>query len=192
MSLTKIKEILGEIQRAKAVVLAEMDKAARGLRGGRFPRGTRSPREIPEGLAWLQGRIDADFLLPPLDHYFAALHQLGIKNIPEWVGEPENELEWLPVVDVLVTCCEQAMSTSPTPTTDDASPDTEASLSPLLSAADLARHLQKNRESVATFLRRYREKFPDCVEKVDTPRKNEPRYLYRSRDVWPALKKHFE
>jgi hypothetical protein len=56
-------------------------------------------------------------------------------------------------------------------------------------AADLARHLgmSDNLDAVDSFLRRYRSKHPDCYTQIESPRKNESRYLYRPADVWPAL-----
>jgi hypothetical protein len=57
----------------------------------------------------------------------------------------------------------------------------------MLSAADLARSLGQPVSRVESFLRRFRESHPDCSIQVDSPRKNEPRVLYRTADVWPAL-----
>jgi hypothetical protein len=57
----------------------------------------------------------------------------------------------------------------------------------LLCASDLARLLKQPIGRVETFLRRFRDTQPDCFEHVETPRKNEPRYLYRTPVVWPAL-----
>jgi hypothetical protein len=63
-----------------------------------------------------------------------------------------------------------------------------ATLPPLLSAADLARQLRQPMRRVETFLRRYhREEHQDCRTEVPNPRKREPKYLYRTADVWPAL-----
>lgn len=45
--------------------------------------------------------------------------------------------------------------------------------------------------AVESFLRRYRNKYPDCCTEVDAPRRNEPRILFRLADVWLPLKKHF-
>jgi hypothetical protein len=57
-----------------------------------------------------------------------------------------------------------------------------------LSATDIAKLLGRKRESVTTFLRRYAEQHPDCRTIVENRRKNEPAHLYRTVDVWPALK----
>ncbi len=59
------------------------------------------------------------------------------------------------------------------------------------SVNDLAVMLKKPRSAVESFLRRYRVKYPDCFMEADSPRRNEPRYLYRIADVLPALKEHF-
>jgi hypothetical protein len=45
--------------------------------------------------------------------------------------------------------------------------------------------------AVESFLRRYRDKYPDCCVNPDTRRKNEPKYLYRPSEVLPALREHF-
>jgi hypothetical protein len=66
---------------------------------------------------------------------------------------------------------------------------TPADLPQLLSATDLAARLRQPPDRVETFLRRRRASHPDCYIEGDNPRKNEPRYLYRVADVWPALQK---
>jgi hypothetical protein len=109
MALQSPEEILLEVHEIRAHVVLEMEKASRGPRGGRLPRGVRAPATIAEGLAWVQGRIDADFMLPPLDYYFAAMRRLEVRNIPTWKGEPENELESLETLDAIIACCEQAI-----------------------------------------------------------------------------------
>jgi hypothetical protein len=47
--------------------------------------------------------------------------------------------------------------------------------------------------AVDSFLRRYREKYPDCFITVDDDdrRRNQPKYLYYPDEVMPALKAHF-
>jgi hypothetical protein len=59
----------------------------------------------------------------------------------------------------------------------------------LLAAADLARKLGQPVQRVETFLRRFRVTHPDCFEGVENHRRNEPRILYRTADVWPALQR---
>lgn len=72
------------------------------------------------------------------------------------------------------------------PTTDAANPPD------LLSAPDLARHLDRPVAQVESFLRRYRDKYPDCFREVEGARRNEPRFLYRTAVVLPALRKSQE
>jgi hypothetical protein len=64
-----------------------------------------------------------------------------------------------------------------------------ASLPVLLSAADLARRLGQPIPRVESFLRRYRDQYPDCYVTVDRDdrRRNEALYLYRTADVWTPL-----
>jgi len=57
----------------------------------------------------------------------------------------------------------------------------------LCSAPDLARRLGLNVNLVDSFLRRLRGVKRDCYVESDNPRKNEPRYLYRTADIWPEL-----
>jgi hypothetical protein len=62
----------------------------------------------------------------------------------------------------------------------------------LLSASDLARQLGKPIDSVESFLRRYRSRYPDCYTLTEGRRRNEPQYLYRVADVLPVLMSHFQ
>ena len=52
-------------------------------------------------------------------------------------------------------------------------------------------HISITSVAVESFLRRYRDTYPDCCREVEGRRKNEARILYRYADVWPALKDHF-
>jgi hypothetical protein len=61
----------------------------------------------------------------------------------------------------------------------------------LLSAFDLARRLNVSTDAVDAWLRRYRERYPDCYTETEGRRKNEPRYLYHTSDVLPEMRRHF-
>jgi hypothetical protein len=76
---------------------------------------------------------------------------------------------------------------APLPDTNGTARETTGELPAMLSAPDLARTLEQPVSRVESFLRRFREDHPDSFTEVDNPRKNEPRYLYRTADVWPAL-----
>ena len=65
----------------------------------------------------------------------------------------------------------------------------EAILPTLLSASDIAYRVNRKRESVTSFLTRHAEKNPECRIENPSKRRNEPGYLYRTSDVWPALEK---
>ncbi len=41
--------------------------------------------------------------------------------------------------------------------------------------------------ALESYLRRLRQKMPDCYTTTEAPRRTEPRLLYRTRDVWPFL-----
>src|SRR5262245_20108862 len=56
-----------------------------------------------------------------------------------------------------------------------------------LSAADLARQMRQPKPRVEKALERYRKKYPDCYIENESPRKTDPRYLYRVGDVVPYL-----
>lgn len=60
-----------------------------------------------------------------------------------------------------------------------------------LSASELAKTVGQPIDAVESFLRRYRQKSPDCFMPTDSPRRNEPKYLYRTAEVLPELKKNF-
>ena len=64
---------------------------------------------------------------------------------------------------------------------------TDTILPVLICASDIAKHIRQNVKSVTSFLTRFAEKKPDCRVANDSKRKNEPAYLYRTADVWPAL-----
>jgi hypothetical protein len=59
----------------------------------------------------------------------------------------------------------------------------------LLSASDIATRIGRLRSSVTSFLTRFAETHPDCRVETPSKRRNEPAYLYRTADVWPALEK---
>jgi hypothetical protein len=58
-----------------------------------------------------------------------------------------------------------------------------------LPASTFAEYLGQPVDRVDTYLRRYRRDFPDCYVEQDRDdrRRNQPRYLYRPAEVWPAL-----
>jgi hypothetical protein len=79
---------------------------------------------------------------------------------------------------------------TPAQTADDS---TAINASSPLSARDLAGMLGKSAMAVESFLRRYRNKYPDCYITVDDEerRRNTPKYLYHVADVMPLLRSHF-
>lgn len=78
------QEILTEILATRAHLIKAMEKTSNLPCGKRLTRGTRMPRTLEEGVALLQGRIDADFTLPPLDYYFEAMRRADMVNVPPW------------------------------------------------------------------------------------------------------------
>ena len=62
-----------------------------------------------------------------------------------------------------------------------------AILPTLLSASDIAKFIKRNPKSVTSFLTRFAEKYPGCRAELEVKRVNEPQYLYRTAEVWPAI-----
>ncbi|MBN9523299.1 hypothetical protein J0H58_33100 [bacterium] len=58
----------------------------------------------------------------------------------------------------------------------------------LLSAPDIAKMVGRPREAVTSFLSRYAQTHPDCRVENQDRRSNEPKHLYRTANVWPALR----
>lgn len=58
-----------------------------------------------------------------------------------------------------------------------------------MAAADLAAALgvPDSANAVDLALRRFHEKNPGCRDEIQTPRRGEPRYVYRVKEVWPHL-----
>jgi hypothetical protein len=59
---------------------------------------------------------------------------------------------------------------------------------------ELAKFFGVTSASIESYLRRYRAKYPDCCHVVEEGgrRRNESKYLYRTKDVGPALEKHLD
>jgi len=62
----------------------------------------------------------------------------------------------------------------------------------MLSAGQLAKMIEQPVPRVESFLRRFRERKVDSYVEVSEPRRNEPKYLYRTNQVWPALQKQLK
>jgi hypothetical protein len=65
--------------------------------------------------------------------------------------------------------------------------DSEVVLLKMLTASDVARYLNLPAPRVESALRRFRKKHPDCAEEQKHPRRNEPRWFYRTADIQPVL-----
>jgi hypothetical protein len=60
-----------------------------------------------------------------------------------------------------------------------------------MSARELAGHFELSLRAVESFLGRYRADYPDSFIATETPRRNDPRFLHRTAEVVPHLKRHF-
>src|SRR5262245_3125083 len=101
-----LQTILEELVAVRQRLAEDVRQASSGLRGGTTPRGVQlNGRDWTAGLDWVQGRIDADFQLPGLYHYFAELRMHDLENVPPWEGEPQDELKAFEVLERLIRCC---------------------------------------------------------------------------------------
>jgi hypothetical protein len=186
-----VGDYLAILQAKRTKLLADIAAAEKGLRGGGRPRGFQAEGRTDEeaarrGAAWVQGRVDADFHLPALRWLHQDLNRLDVGNLPPWTDEPQDETAALDLLNRMIRACEQTASSEPPLAGSTATP-----LPLRASAKDLAAMLGESDDAVDSFLRRYRDKYPDCYIPTDSPRRNEPKYLYRVADVLPALKQHF-
>jgi hypothetical protein len=94
---------------------------------------------------------------------------------------PENPL-FSPAVATASSESEQAdKSRSSEQTSDVVLPE-------LSSASDLAHWVHLPVDVVEPHLRQYREKYQDCYVEVESTRRNDPQFLYRTSEVLPDLK----
>jgi hypothetical protein len=105
-----VADILGILEAKRTTLIAEIKREEKELRGGGRPRGfqAEAATEVEtraRGLAWLQGRVDAGFLLPPLRLWYQELQMLGIDNLPPWTGEPQNETATLDLLIRMIEAC---------------------------------------------------------------------------------------
>ena len=106
---------LRPLEQIRDEALAKRDKLVRdicaaesGPHGGRGSRGVQV--DTPQkGLAYVQGRVDADYRLPKLHALFTELGLHGVADVPPWKGEPKTDVEALQALDALLTCCKEAI-----------------------------------------------------------------------------------
>jgi hypothetical protein len=92
--------------------------------------------------------------------------------------------------DVLADLREHHLLDAPGNTPPPPVPPAEADVWPaFLSASDIARRLGQPAKRVDTFLRRFARNNKDCRVANDNAHRNEPRHLYRTADVRPALER---
>jgi hypothetical protein len=119
---------------------------------------------------------------------------------PVYFRDAENFLEDLIIKLDLAKTSPPMLETSPSqpdseespriPLTDSSTPSLFFPLEPFLCARDLATKIGENAGWVEPFLRRYHEAHPECRIEVPNPKPREPRWLYRTTEVWPALLEH--
>jgi hypothetical protein len=104
-----VQNILGWLEAKRTKLLAEIAAAEKGPRGGGRPRGFRADTQ-EKSLAWIQGQVDADFLLPELRPYHQALQFLGVANLPQWTGEPQDETGTLDLLNRMIFACQSGLA----------------------------------------------------------------------------------
>jgi hypothetical protein len=108
-----IAETLSILETKRAMLLANMIAADAGLCGEGGNRGFQPRADtvgaVIDGLAWVQGRVDADFLLPQLAFWFEKLRFLGVTKLPKWEGEPHDSTKALELLDGLIDACKEAV-----------------------------------------------------------------------------------
>jgi hypothetical protein len=80
-----VQDILGWLQAKRTKLLADLEAEEKGPRGGGRPRGFQAEGATDaetalRDAAYLQGRIDAAFLLSPLRLWHQDLNRLGVIN----------------------------------------------------------------------------------------------------------------
>jgi hypothetical protein len=104
------REILREVVALRDHLIREMQGASSSSHPVGLPHGVlRAPDTPEEGLALLQGKVDPEFTLPPLECYFEDMEQAELENIPPWYGEPKNDSEFMETIDAIIACCRQAV-----------------------------------------------------------------------------------
>jgi hypothetical protein len=109
-----IEETVAILEGKRKMLLAAMiaaDKGTNEPRGYQAQGKTRKDSMV-NGPAWIQGHVDADFLLPTLKFWFDRLRYLGITKLPPWTGEPNDETKTLELLDGLIAACREALPTA--------------------------------------------------------------------------------
>jgi hypothetical protein len=88
-----------------AIVAADKEPRGGGRPRGFQAEGSTEAETTQKGVAWLQGRVDAAFLLPALRQWHQDLQLLGVPRLPPWSGEPQDETATLSHLDQLITAC---------------------------------------------------------------------------------------
>jgi hypothetical protein len=115
-----VQDILGWLQAKRKKLLANIEAAEKGPRGGGRPRGFQAEGATDaetalRGAAYLQGRVDAGFLLPPLRLWHQDLNRLGVSNLPQWTSEPQDETAALDLLNRMILACQRTDTTATPP-----------------------------------------------------------------------------
>jgi hypothetical protein len=142
------------------------------------------PRDsIPFAVLQLRARELTEGQLPELRHIL----QIASVNLPHNTASPGTESAPSTPPPALAGLHQQEAPLPPSTGPFGSDSDTAVPLPAQLSAPDLARMFRLPVARVESALRRFRKSNPDCFTEVDNPRRNEPRYLYRTADVLGLL-----
>jgi hypothetical protein len=117
-------------------------------------------------------------------------HIAGHRRFPEYRHCPYPPGETMAALDRVVNWCNEQLAVETASEIEDHTTSPElAALPELVAVADIARHLNLTEDKVRGALIRYEGNHPGCFVETDTPRKNEPRKLYRRDEIEPVLQK---
>jgi hypothetical protein len=183
------QSILAEAEAVRAQLKTDMEKAAANPRNsGLSPRGVQLSG-VEDGLAWVQGRIDADFILPKLFDLYEAMAWIVLPCAPTRPAqEPQDEATALRELNVIVAVCRAALRNATPP--EVLPPEL---LGIPLSASKLAEMVHQPTPRVECWLRREAKKkenadwlAPPTVD-PEYRRRNKAYRYYHVDKVWPAL-----
>jgi hypothetical protein len=121
--------------------------------------------------------------------FYLTGHPLGVEIAQEQAAAARKELAALSQFDAapLLDALAAAVAFDSRLPDEPSDADPAKPFGAFLESAALAKHLGVSENAVDLALRQFAKAYPACRETVETPRKGEPRVLYRVDKVWPIL-----